>query len=59
MKVKELIAKLQTLDQERDIWVLYDSFYPEEPDFELATERQHNDSKGEIKIGAYVHETYD
>lgn len=27
MKVKELIEQLQTLDQERNIWVRYDGVY--------------------------------
>lgn len=35
MKVKELIAELQKLDQERGIWVFYDggySIFPPVPD---------------------------
>ena len=31
MKVKELIEHLQTLDQERNIWVRYDYVYFYEP----------------------------
>lgn len=31
MKVKELIEQLQTLDQERNIWVRYDGIYFYEP----------------------------
>ena len=31
MKVKELIEHLQTLDQERNIWVRYDGVYFYEP----------------------------
>jgi hypothetical protein len=31
MKVKEFIEHLQTLDQERNIWVRYDGFHFYEP----------------------------
>ena len=31
MKVKEFIEHLQTLDQERNIWVRYDGVYFDEP----------------------------
>lgn len=32
MKVKELIEQLQKLDQERGIWIIYDSFQPIKPE---------------------------
>ena len=32
MKVKELIKELNKLDPERNIWIIYDGFYPMEPD---------------------------
>lgn len=31
MKVKELIEQLQKLDQEKGIWIIYDSFQPIKP----------------------------
>ena len=33
MTVRELIEHLQTLDPERNVWVIYDSFMTYEPDF--------------------------
>ena len=54
MKVKELIAELQKLDQERDIWVLYDTFFAQVPEFEVAKERDET-SDGRVKAGDYVH----
>lgn len=32
MKVKELIKELNKLDPERNIWIIYDAYYPIEPD---------------------------
>ena len=37
MKVKDFIAQLQTLDQEKDIWFIYDGM-PQEPEIEVVTE---------------------
>ena len=51
MKVKELIEQLQKLDQERNIWVLYDGFLAQEPDF-----IQYDEDDGDIEAGDYVHE---
>jgi hypothetical protein len=34
MKVKELIKELNKLDPERNIWIIYDGFYPMEPDID-------------------------
>ena len=61
MKVKELIAELQKLDQERDIWVLYDwvlydTFFAQVPEFEVAKERDET-SDGRVKTGDYIHIT--
>lgn len=54
MKVKELIAKLQEFDQERDIWILYDTFFEMEPEF-----AEYEEEDGDkIKKGDYVHETW-
>ena len=33
MKVRELIEHLKTLDPERNVWVVYDSFVFYQPDF--------------------------
>lgn len=49
MKVKELIAKLQEFDQERDIWILYDDYAAIEPDF-YETEVEED----KIKSGDYI-----
>lgn len=32
MKVKEFIEQLQKLDQEKDIWIIYDSYQPLTPE---------------------------
>lgn len=34
MKVKELIKELNKLDPERNIWIIYDGYYPMEPDID-------------------------
>lgn len=54
MKVKELIAQLQEFDQERDIWILYDTFFEMEPEFSEYEE----EDMDKIKKGDYVHETW-
>lgn len=33
MKVRELIEHLKTLDPERNVWVVYDTFMYYQPDF--------------------------
>jgi len=58
--VKELIEQLQKLDQEKGIWIIYDSFLPVEPevDEELMSEEDaeyygsYNDH--DIKAGDYT-----
>lgn len=57
MKVKELISILNTFEQESDIWVIYDSFFAQEPDFKRATEKQCENCMDEVKTGDYIHET--
>lgn len=47
MKVRDLISILRGYDQDKDIWVLYDSFDLQEPDFEFS--KQNN---------GYIHDTY-
>lgn len=54
MKVRELIEKLQQYEQEKNIWILYDGFGEEEPDFVLATEDD-IEILEQIKVGDYVH----
>lgn len=38
MKVKEFIEHLQTLDQDKDIYVVYDSFLVFDPEVSIADE---------------------
>lgn len=62
MKVKELIEKLQTLDQEKNIWVFYDLYDLQEPcfvEYEEGAQRYgyENGVKG-LNDGDYVHEAY-
>ncbi len=54
MTVKELIEKLQSLDPERQIWVYYDLYELQEPEFETWEE----EGRGEMKTGDYVHLAY-
>lgn len=56
MKIKELIEQLQKLNPESNIWVLYDTFEPQQPEFGTATRKMIDDNK-EIQPGDYVHET--
>ena len=55
MKVKELIAELQKLDQERGIWVFYDggcSIFPPTPDDRA--EKSDVDEFHGVKEGDYI-----
>ena len=55
MKVKELIAELQKLDQERGIWVFYDggcSIFPPIPD-DRAKKSDEDEFYG-VKEGDYI-----
>jgi hypothetical protein len=38
MKVKEFIRQLEQLDQEKNIWTIYDSFSISEPEIEVVTD---------------------
>lgn len=54
MKVKEFIEQLQQLDQEKDIWLIYDTYMVWEPEVEVIKE---TDSFGKDKgaeVGDYV-----
>lgn len=52
MKVKEFIQQLQQLDQEKDIWIVYDTFAAWEPEVEVIDEDHNNADAG--KVGDYV-----
>lgn len=58
MKVKELIERLQTLDQERNIWVRYDGIYFYEPivdEEDNVTEWEENEyQEQDIQKGDYT-----
>ena len=61
MKVKELIEKLQTLDQEKNIWVFYDLYAMQEPDFrpyDASDIESCGDKIKDLNEGDYVHEAY-
>lgn len=45
MKVKEFIEYLQTLDQDKDIYVVYDSFLVFDPEVSIADEDWELDDK--------------
>lgn len=61
MKVKELIEQLQKLDQDKDIWLIYDSHLPIRPEVDdiVKTEAEaryynHYRDGEDIKVGDYV-----
>lgn len=59
MKVKELIEQLQKLDQEKGIWIIYDSFQPLKPkvDDVVKTEEDaeyYRRYEEDIKVGDYT-----
>lgn len=49
MKVRELIEHLQTLDPERNVWVVYDTFMFYQPDFSDVADR--DDAQFGRKVG--------
>lgn len=51
MKVKELIENLRKLDQDKEIFVLYDYYYPIEP--VVKTANAEDDEFSHIGIGNY------
>lgn len=57
MKVKELIKNLLKLDQEKGIWIIYDEYYPMEPDVDSNVLEEDIDRYKEynenIEIGDY------
>lgn len=56
MTVREFIEHLQTLDPDKNIWVIYDSTYFWSPRVEVADEYdEHTDGKGnKVKAGDYA-----
>lgn len=55
MKVKEFIEHLQTLDQDKDIYVVYDSFFVFDPEVSIADEDwELGDKTFEYKKGDYL-----
>ena len=51
MKVKEFIEQLQKLDQDKNIWIIYDTFSVWEPEVETIDE----DHKGHgAEVGDYA-----
>jgi hypothetical protein len=56
MTVRELIEHLQTLDQDKGIWVRYDGFFyfSPEPDDVAGDEDKRNGKKEGVKKGDYI-----
>jgi len=57
MKVKELIAELQKLDQEKGIWVAYDypfAVFEPIPDGQANKEVADNYSTEGVEVGDYI-----
>lgn len=54
-KVKELVEELLKLDQEKNIWVLYDGFDAQVPEFITVTKDKARD---EMEAGDYMYETW-
>ena len=58
MKVKELIEQLQKLDQDKGIWIIYDTFQPIKPevDEEVINEEDaeyYRRYEEDVKVGDY------
>ena len=57
MKVKEFIEHLRTLDQDKDIHIVYDSYCVFDPEITIAEEDwQRRDGSFEYKTGDYLME---
>lgn len=54
MKVSELIQQLQQLDQDKNIWAIYDSFDLFEIEFEVENGRYDHLYKYGLKKGDYI-----
>ena len=59
MKVKELIEQLQKLDQEKGIWIIYDTFQPIKPEVDEKVINEEDAEyyrryKEDVKAGDYT-----
>lgn len=55
MKVKEFIEHLRTLDQDRDIHIVYDTYYVFDPEVSIADEDwELNDKTFKYRKGDYL-----
>ena len=56
MKVKDYIKHLQSLDQEKDLWVRYDLYATMEipTPYAVTEEELATDHDGQIKLGDYI-----
>ena len=59
MKVKEVIAELQKLDQERDIWISYDGVNREDEVFCAGIFNPVPDDMVKIPLAEYCQKWYD
>ena len=58
MTVQELIDQLKTLDPDKNIWIIYDSFIEFEPNFLAIADEKLADRHGswDVKPGDYIQE---
>ncbi len=59
MKVKELIKQLQKLDQEKGIWIIYDSYQPLKPEVDDVVRTEEDAEyfrhyENDVNVGDYV-----
>ena len=59
MKVKELIEQLKKLDQEKGVWIIYDSFQPLKPEVDDVVKTEEDAEyfrkyENDVKAGDYV-----
>ena len=59
MKVKELIEQLKKLDQEKGIWIIYDSFQPLKPEVDDVVRTEEDAEyfrryENDVSVGDYV-----
>ncbi len=61
MTVKELIEQLEELDQQKNIWILYDGCYPIVPDDVYTFDKDHADEfddDDDVNEGDYYFKAY-
>lgn len=58
MTVQELIDQLKSLDPDKNIWIIYDSFIEFEPNFLAIADEKLADRRGswDVKPGDYIQE---